>query len=408
VQDAAFEAGVDTGEGEVPIGTETDVNEEFLFDDQSIPSIIKPPVDKTVTEIETSEIEDTLAEDIEEIRKFPALDEVLTVSLYTYHEPGDPLGFFELIIKPRADKEDFDIIPKDIVFIVDSSNSITQIKLAEYVTGLDYAVSKLREGDRFNVVEFKNYVRELSDNLMPVSIANRYEGRRFLKGLIASDETDVYQALAPYVEERPSAERPYILMVVTDGRPTSGVVENREIINNLTDVNENKASIYAYAGGKKVNQYLLDLLSYRNKGASRFERKTGRIADELKRFTDEIQDPILINLRYSFVGLNVEEVYPKVLPDFFLGSKIVIMGRYRGEGLFSMQLLGEVNGTTKEYVLQQGLRDEDTGSRDVARLWAFRKIYYLIGKMVKEGISEEALSEIRSLSEEFEIQTPYY
>ncbi len=408
IRDTAFEAGGGIAGGDVPIGTDTQIDEEFFLDDQNIPSIIKPPVHKAVVEIETSEIEDTVAEDIAQIRKYSPLDEVLTVSLYTYREPGDPVGFFEIIIKPVPDREDFEIVPKDIVFIIDSSNSIGQTKLNEYVEGLRDAVSRLNDEDRFNIVEFKNYVRTFSDHLLPATSQNIDRGRRFLAELESSGGTDVYQAFAPFVGERPSEKRPYVLMLVTDGRPTSGIVVNREIINNLTEVNRNKASIYAFAGGRKVNQYLLDLLTYRNKGASRFERRTSLIATALKSFTDEIQDPILINLRYNFAGLNTEKVYPKVLPDFFLGSKIVIMGRYRGEGVFTMQLLGEANGVQKEYVFQQQLTPEVSGSRDVARLWAFRKIYYLIGKMVEEGESEVILAEIRSLSEKFDIPTPYH
>jgi len=411
IDDSATEsggAGGTGGFGGAPVGTGIDAAKDFLTDDTKIPGIIKPPVDKSLSEIETSEIKDTLVEDISQIRKFQALDDLLEVSLYTYHEPGEPTGFFEIIIKPRSDRKDFEIIPKDVIFIVDSSASILQTKLAEYVKGVDYAVSNLNEKDRFNIVEFKNYVKTFREGFLPATPANIAEGRKFLSRLQSIGATDVFQAFSPFVKERPTKERPYLMFLVTDGRPTAGVVDTREIINSLTKVNQNKVAIYAFAGGGKINEYLLDLLSYRNKGASRFERKLDKIADSLKTFADELRYPVLINLQYSFASLNATEVYPQILPDLFLGNRLVVTGRYGGEGLFSMQILGEVNGATKEYIFQQELTSKDNGSRDVARLWAFHKIYYLIGRIVDEGQKEEFLNEIRSLSEKFNIQTPYF
>lgn len=394
--------------GGIPTGTGFNFNDDFVVDNKKIPGIIKPPIDKNLSEIEASEIKDTLAEDISQIRKYQALDDLLEVSLYTYHEPGDPTGFFEVIIKPRADRKDFEIIPKDVIFIVDSSASILDSKLAEYVKGVDYAVSRLNENDRFNIVEFKNYVKTFREGLLPATPANIAEGRRFLSGLRSVGATDVFKAFSPFVKERPAKDRPYIMFLVTDGRPTTGVVDTREIINNLTKTNQNKTAIYAFAGGGKINEYLLDLLSYRNKGASRFERKLNQVADSLKKFSDELRHPVLINLQYNFASLNATEIYPKILPDLFLGNRLVLSGRYGSEGLFSVQILGEVNGKTKEYIFQQELTGEDSGSRDVARLWAFHKIYYLIGRIVDEGENPELLNEIKSLSDKFNIQTPYF
>jgi hypothetical protein len=82
-------------------------------------------------------------------------------------------------------------------------------------------------------------------------------------------------------------------------------------------------------------------------------------------------------------------------------------GRFRSEDEFSMQLLGEADGVTKEYVLQQTLTGPDSGDESVASLWAFRKIYDLVGLMVQQGGAEATLAEIRNLSAQYKLETPY-
>jgi hypothetical protein len=121
-----------------------------------------------------------------------------------------------------------------------------------------------------------------------------------------------------------------------------------------------------------------------------------------------VRDPILLNLRTQVGTVDSADVYPKVLPDFFLKSRITICGRYRDEHEFSMQILGDVGGETKEFIFKQSFDQPDNGSADVARQWAFHKIYYLIGQMVEHGEDDATITEIRALGKKHGIQTPYY
>ena len=47
------------------------------------------------------------------------------------------------------------------------------------------------------------------------------------------------------------------------------------------------------------------------------------------------------------------------------------------------------------------------GDRDIARNWAFRKIYYLIGEMTRVGETPELLTELRTLAHQYNIRTSY-
>lgn len=377
---------------------------------RTIPGVIAPPPPLMLEEaIESVDLVDIVTEEYERIRRYLPLDDLLTVSLFTYHRPGETKGYFELVVEPKRDKKDLRIIPKDIIFVMDSSKSITQEKLNHYVEGVKVCLKALAPQDRFNIVEFKGYTRKLVEqDVVPTTPEMIARAGVFLSGLVSEGRTDMYKALTELVTSEPGEGRPRIILLVSDGRPQAQVWHDRDIINEVTRLNNLKTSIFSFAGGKEINTYLLDLISYRNKGARMFEVNDKRIAESLFRFYRQFSSPILTTPRFNFGSLDSAEVYPKILPDLYLHSKLEMFGRFESEEEFSMQLLGEADGQTKEYVLQQKLTGKDNGDKTVPRQWAFRKIYYLVGQIVQKGKSEQILSLIQKLGADYNVQTSYY
>jgi len=373
-----------------------------------IPTMIKPPKTVTPLDIEGAQLEDMVAEAPSHLRKYPPLDDLLAVRMLTYHAPGEADGYFMVVVEPRRDREQFKVIAKDIVFVVDSSSSVQPPKLERYVKGLQRCVKALNPYDRFDIVEFKTRTNRMNDHLMPVTTTRLRKARYFLDELKSGGNTDVYSAIQCRVGVRPEPNRPYIIFLVTDGKANRGLMQDRGIINKIAAINKNQAAIYSFAGGSKFNEYLLDLLSYRNKGESRFEHSKRDVADSMYAFYEEVRDPILLDLRYQIGTIKAPEVYPKVLPDCFLKSRITICGRYSDEKEFSMQILGQVNGVTKEFIFKQSFDGPDNGTATVARQWAFHKIYQLIGQMVERGEDKATITRIRTLGARYRIQTPYY
>jgi hypothetical protein len=378
----------------------------------TIPGVIAPPPPVLEKErpipLRGTDVVDIVTEDYESIQKYPPLDDLLTVQLFTYHRPGESSGYFRLVIEPKKDRRDFRIIPKDIIFVVDSSKSITQRKLGHYVEGVKRCLKTLHPQDRFNVAEFKDFTNKFSpEDVVPATPEAIAKAEEFLSGLVSEGGTNVYNSLTELVTHKPTPGRPRTIFLVSDGRPTVGIRADSDIINEVTRLNALKSSVFTFAGGEKINTSLLDLLSYRNRGARTFERDDRKIAETLPAFFGEFNSPILLNPRFNFGSIDPTEVYPKVLSDLYLNGRLEMYGRFRSEGEFSMQLLGEADGVTKEYVLQQTLTGPDSGDESVASLWAFRKIYDLVGLMVQQGGAQTTLAEIRKLSADYKLETPY-
>jgi len=114
-----------------------------------------------------------------------------------------------------------------------------------------------------------------------------------------------------------------------------------------------------------------------------------------------------LQLRYNVSGLNEDDIFPRSLPDFYRNAEFTLYGTYKDENEFSLQLLGDTHEETNEFTVIGSLSDARVGDKDIARNWAFNKIYYLIGLMEYQKDNARILEEINRLCDKFGIQTPY-
>jgi hypothetical protein len=164
-----------------------------------------------------------------------------------------------------------------------------------------------------------------------------------------------------------------------------------------------------YSGGseKKVNRYVLDFIAYQNRAWSQFVKERGSIAKGLVEFYSKIKDPIFLNLRYEMNGLEKDEVFPRSLPDFYRNAEFTLYGKYDAQDDFSMQLLGDIHGDTKELIFSRSLSEAEEGGPEIMKGYGFNKVYDLISRVTSEGQKPELMKQIRELSKRYGITTPY-
>jgi hypothetical protein len=201
--------------------------------------------------------------------------------------------------------------------------------------------------------------------------------------------------------------KPSYRILLSDGFATQGVTNSRQVINQISDANNGRIGIFAFSGGTSISRYLLDFISYKNRGWGHYTPRDYWISKELARMYDKIRDPLLLNLRYNVSGISEKEIYPKILPDFFKGSEFVVYGNYVEEDKLVVRLLGDVQGETKEFSVKASLKNAGAGDKTIAYQWAFHKVYHLIGELRHNEKNEELLKSIDELCARFGIETPY-
>ncbi len=349
-----------------------------------------------------------IVQQIEKENPYEFMDDMLDINLETYVPPGESQGYFRLRLLPKKDKSP-SALPKDVTFVIDASNSIAQRKLDQTVVGLRGSIEQLRPEDRFNIVVFRDNPTTFSTQRVEASPANKAAAIEFLKGVQSRGQTDVYNAIKPVLQEPPRPGIPGIVLLMSDGRPTTGVRDARTIINSLSTENELGNTIFAYGGGNTVDRYLLDLLALRNKGDSFVSKDISGISKDLPAFFGSFKDPLLVELRTDFGSIDEAQVFPKSVPDFYKERAVTVYGRYdpASQKEFAMRLTGEAEFQKKEVIFKADLAEADSGKDDIARNWALNKVYYLIGEMCRVGEKPELLAEVRELSRKYGIKTSY-
>jgi len=330
--------------------------------------------------------------------------EDIGVSLTTYRQ-GDEDGFFLLLVAPKADFGQQEVVAKDVMVVVDVSGSMAGGKLAQAQEAVQFILEHLNPDDRFNILAFSTSVDLYASTLQSASRADDAED--FVRGLTAMGGTNINDALLQALEKLPG-ERPEIIIFLTDGLPTVGVEEAGPIIANVREAAGPTVRLFAFGVGDDVNTVLLDSIAQENRGTSDYVRPGEDIAQVVSGFYEKVSTPVLTDISLDFEDITVLDVYPQPLPDLFAGSQLVVVGRYRGEGSVTLGLSGVVNGEEQTFSYGGQVLPAESREMDfLPRLWATRKIGYLLNQIRLYGTEQELVDEIVDLSLRYGVMTPY-
>jgi len=339
-----------------------------------------------------------------------SLGETEAFHLLTFRDPNDladPDGFFLLLLAPRPDAAQ-NTQPKDIFLVLDRSGSMEGDKFRQAQDALGYILQHLNSEDRFNVLAFSTRLEIFANQLQPASAAPDAQG--WVDGLSAQGSTDINRALLEAVG-MVDRERPTYLIFLTDGLPTEGVIESQQILTNLQKSASENVRLFAFGVGYDVDTLLLDSLAQEHHGTSTYVLPGERLDEILSSFYAKISTPVLTDLALDIQGISTYDLYPSPLPDLFAGSQIVLVGRYRQAGSADLRLIGNVNGQVQTFRLSDQIFNQDSDVDStlsvLPRLWATRKIGYLLSQLRLDGPDQETIDQVVRLSIRYGIVTPY-
>ena len=257
------------------------------------------------------------------------------------------------------------------------------------------------------MVLFTDQVRFFATEPVPPTRDNLDYAERWTRNVRARGQTDVNLALRQLLRRDLEPGRVYELILISDGRPTLGVLDTRELINLITRENDLAASIYCVGIGRGQDNRLLDFLAYRNKGFSVSIDSRNDISLELVSLMSRLRYPIITDVQVRFAGQGMGEVYPLTLPNVHQGEGFSVFGRFDQPGPFTVQVTGKSDGQPVDITFRSDLNQAVNASRDVADGWAFWKLHHLYSEIIRLGERDDLLSEIRRLRQAYQLETLY-
>jgi len=324
--------------------------------------------------------------------------------------PADSFGsdsFYALWITPPDSFTNWQPIPRDIVFTADVSSSMEGLRMQQLKQALNQFLNLLNPGDRFNIITFGTHVNKFQPDLVAASYDKVYAAQAFVQQMYALGMTNIEGALRASLTQSFGAQTSNNLIFLTDGLPTYGETRIDVLVDSANAMNKKDVRIFSFGVGETLSKPLLIRLARENHGYPTFITADDSIALIVTNHFNRISQPVLSDITIDFGGLNEWDRYPKTIPDLFWGSQALLLGLYSNSGIFELKLKAKTYGDSIELKQTIAFLDSAGGHRAVPRLWAQKKIQYLLEQVDIYGEVQELVDQIIDLSLRFGILTPY-
>lgn len=340
-------------------------------------------------------------------------DKDVGLNLLTFKDSKDDDGYFIVMMAPKTEVAADDILPKDVVFVFDSSGSMDGPKMEKAREALRYVLGTLNPKDRFNIVRFSTGTETYANEMKTASKDEIEKARKFVANMQAAGGTAIDEALSDAFKmvKKPTDGRPAMVVFMTDGEPTIGETDPEAIIRNAKKNAPDGVRVFSFGVGTELNAMLLDRLSAELKGTPEYATADEEIEVKVSSFASKINSPIMTDLSIDFGKMNVYDVYPKNVPDLFKGGQVTVFGRYKGDGASAVTIKGNLQGKKQSLVYEGTFTgktgDDESATAFIPRLWATRKVGYLLDEVRTKGEKSETRDEIITLARKWGIMTPY-
>ena len=286
---------------------------------------------------------------------------------------GEPYVLL-MVVPPELDAEAAAVMPRELIFIIDTSGSMHGVSLQQAKQALHRALKGLRPGDRFNVIEFNSYTNPLFAASVPADPTQISIAENFVRQLRSSGGTEMYPALQFALRTPPSEELLRQIIFITDG-----AVGNEEGLFQLIDSALNGARLFTVGIGSAPNSWFMRKAAEAGRGTFTIISALHEVGEKMDRLFRKLENPQVTNIDVQWPSGAIVEAYPGIVPDLYRGEPVAV--RAKASGAFrpgdSVRISGDsiAGAWSREIVL-----GADKQSPGVGALWARAQIADLVDK----------------------------
>ncbi len=317
-------------------------------------------------------------------------------------------GHFLALLSPDASPSEDQVVPRDISIVLDQSGSMQGEKIGQARIALKDVLDGLLAQDSFALTTFHSKVSELNDEAVPATAGNLSDAKAFVDEIVADGGTNLHDALQSGIQALPlNKGNPRYVVLLTDGIPTEGETDTEAILDMVRSVNEVGARIVIFGIGDDVNTVLLEKLAKESGGKVFFIRFGNSVEDAVKAFFETMQAPVMANPTLDLTAFGASDLYPKIMPDFFAGQTVAVLGRYDAPGAAQLTLSGMVAGEQVEHTFDVTLPSYAVDAGYAPKIWATRHIGTLLHTIKLDGKDPALVAEALETARRYGIVTEF-
>ena len=314
---------------------------------------------------------------------------------------GTDENFFLYMAQPPSRVATDQIPPREYIFVVDVSGSMSGFPLETSKRVLTDLIGKLRPSDFFNVVLFAGDSSVLSETPLQANQANLDNAIRLLNEQRGNGGTELLAAVqkAMSIPRQQNISRNVVLV-------TDGYVSGEEGVFDYIRDNLGQSNVFAFGIGSSVNRYLIEGVAKAGMGEPFIVENESQAEAMANKFREYIQTPVLTNIQIRSNGFDTYDVNPVHFPDLLAQRPLILFGKWRGPITGSFELTGKSG--IGDYVSRldiTGLQPEES-NRALRYLWARSRIAEL-SDYGSPNVRDDRAKDITSLGLKYNLLTQY-
>lgn len=305
---------------------------------------------------------------------------------------------FALTLEPMPEPGDEQVVPRELIFVVDNSCSMSGTPMNMAKDAMRTALQGMLPGDTFQVIRFSEEASALGARPLPATPENIERGMAYVDAMEGMGGTHMLAGIEASLDFPQDPDRQRIVAFMTDGY----IGNETEILGAIED-KLGPTRLFSFGIGSSVNRYLLDEMSEIGGGTVTYVLLNEDPAGKVEDFYSTIARPVLTEIEIDYgPEATVWGDRPEVIRDLYVGHPLQIVGRFDGE-LGPITVSGRMGDRRYSETIDLVPVDDGTG---IASAWARGTVADLERQQL-HGEIPEVKDEITDLALEYSILTRY-
>lgn len=282
---------------------------------------------------------------------------------------GDKGNYFTLMLQPPEDLKNLPRMPREMVFVLDCSGSMRGKPLNKAKEAVRRALRNLDANDTFQIIRFSSRASSLGPDPVPATSENIKRGLQYLDSLHSGGGTMMIEGIKAALDFAHDENRLRIVSFMTDG-----YIGNEYEILAAIHKRLGASRIFSFGVGNSVNRYLLERMAVMGRGAVAYVGLDESAGEAVDRFYDVATRPAMANIDIDWGKLKVTDVYPKRIPDLFVGRPIMITGRLKNNASGRIRIKGQAGEDKTHFDIAVDPDSSEAKHQGIRSVWARCKL----------------------------------
>lgn len=324
-----------------------------------------------------------------------------------YHQQSNNQRYGQLMFLPAQSHNkstiDNKIFNKDILFVIDTSGSMSGSSIDQAKQALQYGIEQLNPSDRFNIIDFNNEAKLFTRSFINANTANKQIADAYINHMQASGGTNMEDALSLALATKPQGKkRIQQIIFITDASISN---EDQLLEKIQTELEEQR--LFMVAIGSAPNRYFMTRSATFGKGTYTYIGKIEEVKDKISSLFRKIDSPVLQDISITWEDGTAIDYWPKNMSDLYQSEPLQVVMKIPNNGNKKDIIINAIE-------LQKGKKSkwrkvlkitEKQSSQGISQLWAREKIDDI--SLNKQYLSEEKRALITELAMQHHLVTKY-